>query len=862
MSGGNYTTFNVVAGLTYTWSTCGDTDFDTELTLFQGTGCSGTELAYNDNFCGDQSQITWTATFTGVVTILLTEMDYILWVIPDPCQTNSDQMTLSVSCSDMPVGCSDAAPFCTGTTYNFPLMVGSTAESGPDYACLVSQPDPVWYYLLVDNPGDIIIYMQSPTGNDIDFICWGPFTSATGSCTAGMTSNCTSCPNNTTSPSFYPSGNTVDCSFDAASYETCHILGALSGQYYMLCITNYSQAAGTITFTQTGGTGTTNCNIVFCDMTNLSGLASACDPATNDYSVDGVIVFNDQPSTGQLIVTDNSGNSQTFNPPFVSPLSYTLSGINSDGATHTITAYFTDAPTCQLTLDYTAPVSCNNCSVDAGPDQSLCGLTATMGAITQVGDINTSWSSTNPGVVFTDASDANSDVTVPLAGTYTFTWTITNSLGLTCSDDVIVTFNDLPSVSATASPSTICINSSSDISASGADTYLWDNGLGNGNTFNVTPLSTTTYTVTGTSTATSCSNTANVTVTVNTNLVVNISPASPMVCDGDDIILTASTTGSGVDYEWSTGDLTATITQTPLTTTNYTVSGTDATGCTGSASTTVTVSPIPDVSFSGNPLAGCVPVTVQFQGISTASISSWDWQFGDGQTSTSQNPNHTYLTSGLYNVTLGVTSNDGCPNSVTINNYIDVASYPDASFVANPTIAGEDNPYIQFIDQSSGANTWWWDFGEPGTGDNSSMQNPSYTYQSTGTFTVTLIVKNSNGCTDSTSATVQIKPTFTFYLPNSFSPNRDELNDMFIPFGIGWDVNTFQMRIYDRWGKLVFITHDVNKGWDGNMPDGSEAIPGVYAVRVWVNASDGTKNYFYDTVVLIHQGNIYFLIGP
>jgi gliding motility-associated-like protein len=704
MSGGNYTYFNVVAGLTYTWNTCGDTDFDTELTLFQGNGCGGTVLAYNDNYCGDQSQITWTATFTGVVTILLTEMDYTLWVIPDPCQTNSGQMTLTASCADMPVGCSDAAPFCTGTTYAFPLMVGATAEVGPDYACLLSQPSPVWYYMLVDNPGNIIIYIESPTGNDVDFICWGPFSSPTGACTAGLTSACgASCPNNTTNPSFYPSGMTVDCSFDIASNETCHILGALSGEYYMLCITNFDDVPGNIEFSQTGGTGTTNCNIVFCDMTNISGLASACDPITNDFSIDGSITFNNQPTTGQLIVTDNSGATQTFNAPFTSPTSYSLTGINSDGALHTITAYFTDAPTCQLTFDYTAPTACTSCSANAGVDQSVCGLSATLAAVEQVGDINTGWTSADPGVAFSDANSPSSSVTVPSAGAYTFVWTITNSAGSTCSDSVVVTFIDLPSV-----------------------------------------------------------------------------------------------------------------------------------------------------SFSGDPLSGCVPVTVQFQGNSGASVSTWSWQFGDGQSSTDQNPLHTYSNPGLFTVSLSVTSTDNCSNSVYITNYIDVAAYPIASFITSPSVVYEDNPSILFIDQSTGATSWWWDFGEPGSGDVSAAQNPAYTYQGTGSYSVTLIVANAQGCIDSISSSVQIKPAFTFYMPTSFSPNSDDRNDLFIPYGIGWDLNTFQMRIYDRWGELIYATHDINKGWDGNFADGTKATPGVYAVRVWLNAIDGAKHYYDNTVVLIH----------
>ena len=87
--GGEYSNYNVTSGETYTWSTCGDTDFDTELSLTSG-GCNGTYLSYDDDFCGSQSTITWTASFTGVVTLLLSEYD---------CSNNSTDMTIEWACT-------------------------------------------------------------------------------------------------------------------------------------------------------------------------------------------------------------------------------------------------------------------------------------------------------------------------------------------------------------------------------------------------------------------------------------------------------------------------------------------------------------------------------------------------------------------------------------------------------------------------------------------------------------------------------------------------------------------------------------------------------------------------------------------
>lgn len=693
VSGGDYSYYNVVAGLTYVWSTCGDTDFDTELTLYSGNGCAGTLLGYNDDYCGDQSYVSWTATFTGVVTVLLTEKTYTLLIFPNYCETNNDCMTLSVSCYDLPVGCSDADPFCTGLSYNFPMMVGTLAETGPNYACLFSQPNPVWYYLLIDNPGDVIIHMVSPSGNDIDFICWGPFTSPTGACTAGLTAACTSCPNNTTSPSFYPSGMTVDCSYDLASDETVHILGAQTGEYYLLCITNFENSPGTVSFTQTGGSGSTNCNIVFCNITNLEAFPSACDPSTNEYSVSGSVSFSSAPATGQLIVEDNAGQSQTFNAPFTSPQAYTLNGLTSDGTTHTITAYFSDAPTCELTFDYDAPAACSNCTADAGADQTLCGLSATLSG-SGTGTFTTyQWSTLSTGVVFSDATAASTTVTVTTPGTYTFTLTLSDGAGSSCSDDVTIVFNP--------------------------------------------------------------------------GLTVSVAPATSSICVGQSVALSATSTGSNLTYLWSNGDTNADINVAPIATTVYSVTVTDDAGCFGIASATVTV--VPD---------------------------------------------------------------------------------PVAAFIASPSVASEDDPVITFIDQSSNAYSWSWDFGAEGMTDISSQPNPVYTFPGSGTYIVTLIVSNSAGCSDTTTGTVEVGRTFTFYMPNSFSPNGDSRNDVFTPSGTGWDLNTYSMRIYSRTGEILFVTTDANVGWDGKVGDGKIAPQGIYAVKVFLKDSNG-KDHSYETSLML-----------
>ena len=158
--------------------------------------------------------------------------------------------------------------------------------------------------------------------------------------------------------------------------ETCHIINAQAGEIYILMITNFSTQPGTITFSQTGGTGLTNCNIVVhCSMIALTETPTACNTATNTFSVSGNVEFTNPSPSGMLTVTDNTTVppvSQSFNPPFISPLAYNLTNIPCDGLTHQITARFSDSLTCTITQHATAPPSsCPQAHISGGG--TICG---------------------------------------------------------------------------------------------------------------------------------------------------------------------------------------------------------------------------------------------------------------------------------------------------------------------------------------------------------------------------------------------------------------------------------------------------------------------------------------------------------
>jgi len=266
--------------------------------------------------------------------------------------------------------CAGADPFCTENNYAFPASTTTTAESGPEYGCLLTQPNPSWYYIEVATGGNIIIDLSNSAGVDIDFICWGPFNNL------GV-----ACSNLTGSGSFdgcslfdsYPCGNIIDCSYSTSATETCTIPGAVAGQFYMFLITNYSGVPTDIfASSSAASTGSTDCTIVppqGCLMSSLNANIGACAP-NNTYTLDGDFTYTGNPGSGTVIVEVDNGTStytQTFNPPFVDGQTYnfSISGIPADGANTNVNVYFSADPGCSLDIDYTAPADCS-CTADIG----------------------------------------------------------------------------------------------------------------------------------------------------------------------------------------------------------------------------------------------------------------------------------------------------------------------------------------------------------------------------------------------------------------------------------------------------------------------------------------------------------------
>ncbi len=237
-----------------------------------------------------------------------------------------------------------------------------------------------------------------------------------------------------------------------------------------------------------------------------------------------------------------------------------------------------------------------------------------------------------------------------------------------------------------------------------------------------------------------------------------------------------------------------------------------------------TICPKALFSWEGN----CVLSPIRFTDNSTitkGTIESWDWQFGDGYTSSLQNTLHMYPTAGVYPVQLKVVGNSGCPDSLEIPLTIDAKALADFTIEDDPLV---DIP-TQFTSLSQNATSWDWDFGDFNS-DN--IEHPKHTYQEEGSFDVVLIANNNANCPDTIIKSIEVNLPSLFLVPTAFSPGtKDNINTY---FGLTTlqRVSEYTMTVYNRWGEQVFSSDDVSKQWDGTYL-GKPVPSGSYLYIIW-----------------------------
>lgn len=434
---------------------------------------------------------------------------------------------------------------------------------------------------------------------------------------------------------------------------------------------------------------------------------------------------------------------------------------------------------------------------------------------------------------------------------------------------------------------------------------------------------------------TTCSQQVNIVIApqVNASFTGNI---TSVACGTGSVNFTDQSTGGVIAWAWDFGDGGTSNLQNPSH--NYTTPGYfDVTliASNGVLADTLVlpnfifIPPPPVADFIAVDSTHCEPYIFQFVDQSLGGVTQWLWDFGDGLTSNLQNPKHTYATPGTYTVSLTVTTADGCVNNYTANNYIQYLPQPGAGFFTLDTLLCTGQK-VTVTDTSQGGNKWLYYFGDntsldptqnpehiytdPGTytvtqivqnsagcsdtmtltnlitvvpfpqplfvfdpvklqlpdtlvqfynqslyfdsltwllgnGDTAWVDNPVGVYPDSGTYIVNLIVTNVLGCTDTLKIPLKVIEQESFFVPNTFTPDEDYLNENFRVYGRG--IVSGEMYIFNRWGEEVFTTPYVFVGWDGKDKKGNYAPEGVYSYLIRIEWFTGKRFQRRGTITLL-----------
>lgn len=559
----------------------------------------------------------------------------------------------------------------------------------------------------------------------------------------------------------------------------------------------------------------------------------------------------------QLIATSQEGCMDTIEQE-IDIYSNPNVAFTSNGACAQTTTVFTNQTVDAFPLTYSwdfgdgSPLDATTSPTHTYAAQSVYNVT-----LTATNSMGCSANTTNPTTIYAPPIvNAGADVTICPGNNVTFTATgatvyqwdngITNGVGFTpalpgiytvigtdangcsASDAAEVFFYPNPIVEA-GPDQTVCFGATVVLNGSGVQTYNWDNGVTNGNTF-APPLGSTVYTVTGTD-ANGCVNTDFVTVITNPLPIVNAGP-DQTVCSGSSVTLTAL---GAQTYVWDNG-VTNGIPFTPSGNQQYTVTGTDVNGCINTDQVTVSIEPPVTVNFNVNTASGCAPLEVTFTNQSSGGTNCY-WEFSDGTSAYGCGTiTHTFEDDGCYDVTLTTTTALGCVSDTQLTNVVCVFPNPYASFDANPVFMTQSDPTTTMVNTSIGATTYDWDFGDGGY---SAETNPSHEYSSdVATYVILLTAISDHGCIDTAELTVQVEEELIVYVPNTFTPDGDGTNDEFQPvMTSGFDRETYHLYIFNRWGQLVFESKDIDYGWNGSFA-GEVAQDGTYTWKIEFKSLD------------------------
>lgn len=649
----------------------------------------------------------------------------------------------------------------------------------------------------------------------------------------------------------------------------------LNGSYGM---TTADITSGTVTFTLSS-TNNGPCPIVSDTVqVSITTLAAVnAGPNQNICSNSPIVSL-----TGTLSGAAGSGvwtssGSGSYNPgntSFVTTYSLTPADIAAGLVTFTLTS--TNNGPCPAVTDSVKINIHQLATVNAGPNNAICSnagtvpVNGTINGVTNTGI----WSTNGSGAFVPSPTTLNNtyfittgDIT---AGTVTYTLTSTNNGACPAvSDTMQISITTL--ATSNAGPNQVICSNAGTVAlggfiSGGTTTGIWTTS-GSG-TFNPNSTSlNTTYSITAADISAGAINfsltttnngacsaiTDSVRILIRTLATVNAGPDQNICSSTTNAAYNGTITGSTNTGIWSTNGAGTFSPNTTNLNTSYTPNNLDISNGTVLlilASTNNGVCPAvvdtakliimkkPVINLKPDTIVCAYGNAITLTGTLTGGSGNVLWTTGgtgffspqDFVNPVTYNFSQNDMAAGFVQITLFSVNNGPCGNSSS-NINVSIRPVPNADFTASTYTAYIPNDPIQFTNQSTGAISYDWNFGD---GNSSTITNPTHNYPLVGFYNVNLIATNQFGCKDTAVKVITI--ISDFQLPNIFTPNGDGTNDEFLPFTEG--VTDYHLMIFDRWGELIFESRDVKVGWDGNF-NGKPCQQDAYVWKAQVKFFDG-----------------------
>ncbi len=452
------------------------------------------------------------------------------------------------------------------------------------------------------------------------------------------------------------------------------------------------------------------------------------------------------------------------------------------------------------------------------------------------GGINYQWKGPDS-FSFTGISLVLSPVSFTNAGTYSLEVIDANSCKSTTTTTILVL--NKPKVAFVSD--TVCFGEPANLSAGGGISYLWFGPSGFTSTLQTLHIDSVkvwqagnySVVVTGANTCTSLTEVP---------LIGNDYPLPvpeilipTKICVGSQVELKGS---GGISYDWKgPNGYRSTIQNAGLNVTGthiagiYTLSVKNASNCSATRTIEVKTLSQPQATINSNMNKFCAPFCASLsikteKDTTKAPITKITYSVDTSRLDTISY-NHCFLKGGVYSVKAIFTDTNGCSASSLLQ--IEALEKPQANFVFSPSFPLADKEKVNFYNTSTGdfQTEWQWFF--VGLADTIKTERLDYLFKDAGSYPIALKVKNKWGCYDTIVRTIVVDDEILLFVPNAFSPNGDRINDLFEPKGVG--ILKYRLRVFDRWGEMIFEANDMNTLWDGTYK-GKPCTDDIYLWKI------------------------------